>query len=241
MLTLERTKIVQGTFTLTADWSVPALARVALIGPSGGGKSTLLLAIAGFLPLQTGRILWQGHDFAPLAPFERPLTMLFQDQNLFPHLTVAQNIGLGLDPKLNLTALQKVQIRDVLDQVGMADMGARKPAALSGGQLARVALARSLLRQRPLLLLDEPFSALGPALKAEMLDLVADVATAADATVLLVTHDVTDARQFASQTVLVENGVAHAPQATDTLFQNPPSALSDYLGQTVRPPVPDQS
>ena len=230
MLTVEGTKIVLGSFTLTADWSLPSLARVALIGPSGSGKSTLLSALAGFLPLQSGRILWNGQDIGSLEPYQRPLTILFQDQNLFPHLTVAQNIGLGLNPKLNLTTSQNNQISEVLDQVGLADMGPRKPAALSGGQLARAALARTLLRKRPLLLLDEPFSALGPALKAEMLELVANVATSTNATVLLVTHDIAEAKLFADQTILIENGLAHPPEATAAMFQTPSIALSNYLG-----------
>lgn len=230
MLSLENVTISQGTFTLQATWVVPALARVAVIGPSGGGKSTLLLAVAGFLPLQSGRILWEGRDLAPLAPGQRPLTMLFQDQNLFAHLTLTQNLGLGLDPGLTLTPLQKTLIETSLNRVGLDGMGARKPGTLSGGQQARAALARALLRARPLLLLDETFSALGPALKSEMLDLVQQTASETGATVLMVTHAPTDARRIADQTIFVVDGIAHPPQPTDVLFENPPAALRDYLG-----------
>jgi thiamine transport system ATP-binding protein len=230
MLTLEGTRIVQDDFSLEANWSVAAGERVAIIGPSGGGKSTLLLTIAGFVPLTAGRISWAGQDMAPLAPGDRPLSLLFQDQNLLPHLTVAQNLGLGLDPALKLTADQYDQIDLALVRVGLADMGARKPGSLSGGQQGRAALARALLRARPMLLLDEPFAALGPALKAEMLDLVAEVAGANGATVLMVTHDPSDAKRFADQTVLVADGIAHPPQPTARLFDNPPSALAAYLG-----------
>jgi thiamine transport system ATP-binding protein len=230
MLMLEGVRIVQDDFSLDASWSVAAGERVAIIGPSGGGKSTLLLTIAGFVPLTAGRISWMGQDMTPLAPGDRPLSLLFQDQNLFPHLTVTQNLGLGLRPSLKLTADQHDQIDRALERVGLAGLGPRKPASLSGGQQGRAALARALLRARPMLLLDEPFAALGPALKAEMLDLVAEVAGVTGATVLMVTHDPNDAKRFADQTVLVADGVAHPPQPTAQLFANPPRALAAYLG-----------
>jgi thiamine transport system ATP-binding protein len=230
MLQLEGVRIVQDDFALEANWSVPAGGRVAIIGPSGGGKSTLLLTLAGFVPLTAGRISWAGQDMAPLSPGDRPLSLLFQDQNLFPHLTIAQNLGLGLSPSLKLTADQHDQIELALVRVGLAGIGPRRPGSLSGGQQGRAALARALLRARPMLLLDEPFAALGPALKAEMLDLVAEVAGVTGATVLMVTHDPNDAKRFADQTVLVADGIAYPPQPTAQLFANPPSALASYLG-----------
>lgn len=230
MLMLDHVQITQDDFFLGANWSVPQGARVALIGPSGAGKSTLLLAIAGFLALTKGRILLAGQNLMPIAPGDRPLSLLFQDQNLFPHLTIAQNLGLGLDPALKLTADQRERVDRTLTKVGLTGMGARKPASLSGGQQGRASLARALLRAKPLLLLDEPFAALGPALKAEMLDLVADVATETGATVLMVTHDPADAKRFAGQTVLVADGIAAAPEPTAKLFANPPPALARYLG-----------
>ena len=231
MLTLETLVLQQDDFRLTADWQVAAGERVALIGPSGAGKSTLLMALAGFFAPAQGRILWQGADLAQVAPGDRPLTMLFQDQNLFPHLTLVQNLGLGLSPTLRLTPSQVAQIEAALKRVGLAGMGARKPGQLSGGQQGRAALARALLRARPVLLLDEPFAALGPALKAEMLDLLEEVATATGAAVLRVTHYPNDAKRFADKTVLVADGRALAPQNTAALFANPPQALRDYLGQ----------
>lgn len=230
MLTLDDVQITQGEFTLAANWTVPQGTRVALLGASGAGKSTLLLAIAGFVPLSKGRILLMGEDMASLSPGDRPISLLFQDQNLFPHLTIAQNLGLGLSPSLQLTSDQRGRIAAALVQVGLADMGARKPASLSGGQQGRAALARALLRARPLLLLDEPFAALGPAMKAEMLALVTEVARVTNATVVLVTHDPVDAKRFADQTVLVADGVALPPEPTATLFANPPPALAHYLG-----------
>ncbi len=230
MLRLDGLDLRQDDFRLTADWQAEPGARIALIGPSGAGKSTLLSAIAGFFPPVSGRVLWNGADLAPLPPGERPLTILFQDQNLFPHLTVAQNLGLGLRPDLRLSGDQRAAVDAVLLRVGLVGMGDRKPAQLSGGQAGRAALARALLRARPLLLLDEPFAALGPALKAEMLDLLDEVATDTGATVLMVTHDPQDARRFADRTVLVADGVAYPPTPTAALFAAPPPALQAYLG-----------
>ncbi len=230
MLTLDALTVRQGDFELHANWSVAAGERVAIIGPSGGGKSTLLMAIAGFIPAVSGRVLWEGRDLGDVPPGARPVSILFQDQNLFPHLTLVQNLGLGLSPDLRLTAAQQGQIGAVLRRVGLESMGARKPEQLSGGQQGRAALARALLRARPVLLLDEPFAALGPALKVEMLELVSEVASETGAAVLMVTHDPADARRFADKTVLVVEGAAQAPQPTAALFANPPDALRDYLG-----------
>lgn len=232
MLQLEEIRIEQDDFRLSADWAVPPGARVAVIGPSGGGKSTLLSVIAGFFAPVAGRVFWDGDDLTGMAPGERPLSILFQDQNLFPHLTVEQNLGLGIRSDLRLTETQKALRDKALARVGLSGLGARRPAQLSGGQIARAALARALLRARPLLLLDEPFAALGPALKAEMLDLVRDVAADTGATVLMVTHDPADAKAFSDLTILVADGAAQAPVATREIFAAPPPALRAYLGQT---------
>jgi thiamine transport system ATP-binding protein len=202
-----------------------------VIGPSGAGKSTLLSVIAGFYPAASGRILWEGNDITLTAPGKRPLSILFQDQNLFPHLTVAQNVGLGLRPDLRLSPAEHQAVTRALTRTGLQGMQARKPATLSGGQQSRVALARALLRARPLMLLDEPFAALGPALKAEMLDLVAEIAGETGATVLMVSHDPADARRLAAQTILVAEGMAHPPCPTAELLDNPPPALATYLGK----------
>lgn len=228
MLRLEAITVAQGGFALQADFAVPPGAKVALVGPSGAGKSTLLLAVAGFLPVRRGRVLWQGADLAALPPAARPVSMLFQDQNLFPHLTLAQNLGLALAPNLRLSQAQRLEVAAVLDRLGLAGLGARRPADLSGGQAGRAALGRVLLQARPVLLLDEPFAALGPGLKTDLLALVAEVA--AGATVLMVTHDPADARRFADLTVLVAGGTAEPPTPTTALFANPPAALRDYLG-----------
>ncbi len=231
MLRLEGVELRQGDFRLTADWQAQPGARIAVIGPSGGGKSTLLHAIAGFLAPAAGRIFWDGQDLGPVAPGARPMSILFQDQNLFPHLTVFDNVALGLSPRLRPAPADRARVAAVLDRVGLGGLGDRRPAALSGGQQGRAALARALLRARPVLLLDEPFAALGPALKAEMLALLSEVQAETRALTLMVTHDPADARRFADLTILVAGGVAHPPAPTAALFADPPPALADYLGR----------
>lgn len=230
MLTLENLRIRQTDFALDADLSVATGSRTAVIGPSGAGKSTLLAAIAGFITPASGRILWQGQDLAGLPPGKRPLSILFQDQNLFPHLTVSQNVGLGVRADLRLSAAERQRVEGALARVGLTGMGARKPGTLSGGQQGRVALARVLLRARPLLLLDEPFAALGPALKSDMLDLVREIAAEKGTTLLMVSHDPADALRIAEETILVADGTAHPPRLTAGLFADPPAALRAYLG-----------
>lgn len=222
-------QVSQGGFRLRSDLSVPRGARVAVLGGSGEGKSTLLLALAGFLPFE-GRIAWAGQTLTGMEPAQRPVSILFQDQNLFPHLTLAQNLGLALSPRLRLTGEDRARVAQVLDRLGLGGMGDRRPSALSGGQQGRAALGRVLLQARPILALDEPFAALGPGLKADLLALVAEIAAEAGTTVLMVTHDPADARRFASHVILVHDGVADPPVETDALFADPPPALRAYLG-----------
>ncbi len=233
MLTLEGLELAAGEFRLRADWALGVAPVTAVIGPSGGGKSTLLSAIAGFLPPQSGRILWGAHDVTQAAPAARPVSMLFQDNNLFPHLTAAQNVGLGVRPTLRLMAGEVEKVTEALRVVGLADLQSRKPGALSGGQQSRVALARVLVADRPLVLMDEPFSALGPGLRHEMLDLAQSVLAGSGRELMMVTHDPGDAQRVADQVCFVDGGIAQPPVATAAFFDQPTQALRDYLGDGV--------
>jgi thiamine transport system ATP-binding protein len=230
MLICDDVVLRQDGFMLRADIGFAAGAVTALIGPSGAGKSTLLAALAGFFAPDSGQILWQGQDLTPLPPGARPISTVFQDNNLFPHLTVAQNIGLALRPRLKLTRQEQAAVDDALTAVGLAGFGGRKPAALSGGQQSRVALARVLLADRPVVLLDEPFAALGPRLKDEMLDLVQATLGAVGRCVVMVTHDPADAKRIAQFTAFVADGSVQAPMATDVFFRDPSAVVARYLG-----------
>lgn len=218
----------RGGFALRARLDVAEGARVAVMGPSGAGKSTLLEAIAGFVPFE-GRMSWRGRPLDG-PPGARPVSMLFQESNLFPHLSVARNAALGVRPDGRLSPQERARVGAALDRVGLAGLGEQRPARLSGGQRGRAALARVLLMRRPVLLLDEPFAALGPALKAEMLALVAEVAGEIGATLLMVTHDPDDARAIAEGVVVVAEGRAAPPAPTAALLADPPPALRRYLG-----------
>jgi thiamine transport system ATP-binding protein len=230
MLTLDRVEVVQDGFCLRADISVAGGGIIAVIGPSGGGKSTLLSTIAGFVRPDRGRVIWDGQDLSGLAPGERPVSIIFQDNNLFAHLSAFENVALGLRPSLRLRPAEQERVAWALKRVGLDGLGGRKPAALSGGQQSRVALARALLQERPLLLLDEPFAALGPALRAEMLDLVAELARDMGQTILMVTHDPADAVRISQRSIFVNHGLVHDPIPTADLLAAPPAALAAYLG-----------
>lgn len=230
MLRLEGVEIAQGNFVMQADMTLEQGRKYAVIGPSGAGKSTLLGALGGFVALRTGRILWQEKEITHAAPGARPMTMLFQDNNLFPHLSVTQNVGLGIRPDLRLAPSEREHVAQALDRVGLVDQSDKKPGALSGGQQSRAALARVLVQARPWVLLDEPFAALGPALRNEMLDLVQDLVAETRAGLIMVTHAPEDVRRIADDVVFVASGRAEAPKPADALMDDPPPELKAYLG-----------
>lgn len=203
--------------------------QVAVLGPSGAGKSTLLNLIAGFLTPASGTIMIEGQDHTTTPPSRRPVSMLFQENNLFSHLNVQQNIGLGLNPGLKLNAAQREKLHHIARQMGIENLLERLPGELSGGQRQRVALARCLVREQPVLLLDEPFSALDPALRQEMLTLVSDVCRDQQLTLLMVSHSVEDAARIASRLIVVADGRIAWQGKTDELLSGQASA-SALLG-----------
>ena len=204
----------------------------AVIGPSGGGKSTLLNLIAGFEAPESGRVLIDGQDVTALPPDQRPVSMIFQDNNVFAHLDLWQNVALGVSASLKLDAAQKARVDAALAEVGLGALMHRKPGEVSGGARQRVAGARALVRDRPVLLLDEPFAALGPALRRDMLDLVSSMQRARGLTVVMVTHQPEDALAAASHTAFLENGHIVALRPTAELFAAKDlPGLRDYLGR----------
>ncbi len=231
MLRLENIQIRRDGFSLGGTVEIAKGMHVAVLGPSGAGKSTLLDAVGGFVELAEGRIVIDGGDVTRAPPGDRGVAVLFQDHNLFPHLTAWQNVALGLRPSLRLSAAEGATVSSALAQVGLDGFETRRPGELSGGQQGRVGLARALVQAKPVLLLDEAFAALGPALKAEMLALLGEVLRGRDTTLLMVTHDPQDARALCPQTLIVAEGEITGPFDTEAVLADPPAALADYLGQ----------
>lgn len=180
---------------------------VTLSGASGSGKSTLIDLICGFQDPASGDIRWKGVSILGLAPARRPVSALFQTGDLFDHLDVATNIALGLDPRARLTAAQRTRVGEALAEIGLSGFESRLPGQLSGGQRQRVALARSLLRDKPVMLLDEPFSALDEDTRREMAALVGRLARERGLAVLVVSHDPADARRLASRSLVFKGGL----------------------------------
>jgi thiamine transport system ATP-binding protein len=215
--------IANGSFRLGADLTLAAGSLTGVVGTSGSGKSTLLNAVAGFLPLASGSLHWQGRALENVPVAERPVAMIFQDNNLFPHLSASANVALAR------AGLSDDEVASALVSVGLDGMSKRRPGELSGGQQARVVLARTLLMARPILLLDEPFSALGPAQRSEMLGLVVDLAHKHDMTLLMVTHEPRDLLVL-DQVVLIDAGRAAPAVARDVFLADPPEAWHSYVG-----------
>lgn len=218
MIKLEKLTYLYEHLPMRFDLSIQPGERVAVLGPSGAGKSTLLSLIAGFLPATSGTLRLNGNDHTHTSPSKRPVSMLFQENNLFAHLTVRQNIGLGLDPGLRLTPPQQQHVARIAEQVGLNDHLQRLPSQLSGGQRQRAALARCLIRQQPILLLDEPFSALDPALRGDMLQRLDDVCHQRNLTLLMVSHNLDDAARIAQRTLLVVDGRIYYDGPTQALL-----------------------
>lgn len=205
---------------------------IAVAGASGSGKSTLLNLIAGFEAPDTGSIAIFGRTVAGLAPADRPVSVIFQEHNLFPHLDVATNVGLGVDPGLRLSTDDRQTVAAALERVGLDGFGHRLPATLSGGERQRVALARALVRQKPILLLDEPFAALDPGLRADMGRLLMDLHRKDGNTILMVTHHPDDISALADRVMFLDRGRILLDEDTATfLARKEPPPVAQFLGK----------
>ncbi|XKM14500.1 thiamine ABC transporter ATP-binding protein ThiQ [Orbaceae bacterium ac157xtp] len=179
---------------------------VTVLGPSGAGKSTLLSLIAGFINPKSGHIFLNGIDETNTRPAQRPISMLFQDNNLFMHLTVEQNLALGLSSTMKLKQVQKQKLIEVAQSIDLFSELKKYPDQLSGGQKQRVALGRCLLQHKPIFLLDEPFSSLDPKLKNEMFKLLNEIYHKYNLTIIMVTHQLEDIQSPTNRCFVIENG-----------------------------------
>lgn len=207
MLVLEDLRYAHRGQPQAYDFSMTASAGevTAISGPSGSGKSTLLDLIAGFLTPLSGTMTLDGLDLLPLPPEARPVSILFQSESLFEHLTAAHNVALGL-PHRTPKAHAHDKVQAALAEVGLPGIGRQRADTLSGGQKQRVALARTLLRNRPVLLLDEPFSALDDESRAATRALVKSLTEAHDWITVLVSHHKEDIAALAARRYRITEG-----------------------------------
>ncbi|MFL2758665.1 MAG: ATP-binding cassette domain-containing protein [Paracoccaceae bacterium] len=215
--------------TISTNISLEADKIYAVVGPSGAGKSTFLNLISGFASISSGTIIWNGQEISNLPPAKRSVSILFQDNNLFPHLSVWRNLALAVTHWPKISRDNEEKLKAVMSEVGILGLENRKPSQLSGGQQSRVALARVLLQKNKILLLDEPFSALGPSLKDQMLELIKKIAKNKKLLVLMVTHEPADAKKVASQTLVVKDKKVHPPLTTEKALDPINGPLADYL------------
>jgi thiamine transport system ATP-binding protein len=213
------------------DLKVAANKITIITGPSGSGKSTLLNLIAGFESPIGGTIAISSMDYTNSAISRRPVSILFQEHNLFPHLTVETNAGFGIAPRRMVSVDGRRRVKDALASVGLSGKENRLPYELSGGERQRAALARVLLENRPVLLLDEPFASLGPSLRREMMELLTAMQRANPRTILAVTHHPQEWRDIAECFIFVDQGRIVGSGAMSNL-DNPslPEGIRNYLG-----------
>lgn len=227
---LEQVVLRLGNKEFRFDCTLPAGAITAVTGPSGSGKSTFLNLVAGFETPDTGRVFLAGEDVTQKHPSERPVSLVFQDNNLFAHLNVFTNVGLGIHPALKLTSSDRAVISQALERVGLGGYERRKPGTLSGGERQRTAFARALVRQKPVLLLDEPFASLDPGLRLSMANLLLDLHRETGNTVLIVTHDPNEVRRLADQAIFIDQGTILLQARTeDFLARRDIPALTQFL------------
>ena len=215
--------------TISTNISLEPDKIYAVVGPSGAGKSTFLNLISGFASISRGTIIWNGQEISNLPPAKRSVSILFQDNNLFPHLSVWRNLALAVTHWPKISRDNEEKLKAVMSEVGILGLENRKPSQLSGGQQSRVALARVLLQKNKILLLDEPFSALGPSLKDQMLELIKKIAKNKKLLVLMVPHEPADAKKVASQTLVVKDKKVHPPLITEKALDPINGPLADYL------------
>ena len=204
---------------------------LSLIGSSGSGKTTLLNLIAGFNKASSGEIIIDGTNITDLPISKRPVTTVFQDHNLFPHLDVFTNIAIGIKPSLKLNSSEKESIQTALENVSLIDYAKRLPAQLSGGQRQRVALARTLVRKQKILLLDEPLAALGPAMREEIIMLIKELVATKKMTALSVSHQPDDALIASKRVAFIHAGKVLDIGKSKTILKNSTyTEIQDYLG-----------
>ncbi|MCK9746712.1 sn-glycerol-3-phosphate ABC transporter ATP-binding protein UgpC [Pseudomonas syringae pv. syringae] len=202
-----------------------------ILGPSGCGKSTLLRMVAGLEEVSQGQILMGGRDVTRLPPKERGCAMVFQNYALYPHMSVADNIGYALKLARVTRKEREQRIRECAASLGLEELLQRKPGELSGGQRQRVAIGRALIRKPPVLLFDEPLCNLDSALRHEMRLLIRSLHRHTGATILYVTHDQTEAMTLAERVVILDKGRVEQIGTPAEIYDQPASTfVASFIG-----------
>jgi putrescine transport system ATP-binding protein len=224
-----------GAFTAVEDINLRIYKgeMFALVGGSGCGKTTLLRMLAGFAEPSSGRIVIEEADMSRVPPYERPVNMMFQSYALFPHMTVAQNVGYGLRRLKLEEGVRSKRIEEALDMVQLGPLGKRKPHQLSGGQRQRVALARALIRRPKVLLLDEPLSALDKKLREQTQFELMNIQYQVGITFVFVTHDQDEAMALSTRIAVMNRGQVVQVGTPSEIYEFPQTRfVADFIGTT---------
>ena len=205
---------------------------VTMLGPSGSGKTTCLMMLAGFEPATHGQILFDGRSINKIPPHKRGIGMVFQNYALFPHMTVAQNLAFPLEVRKMEKAKIDKKVQNVLDMVEMGEFGGRRPAQLSGGQQQRIALARALVFDAELVLMDEPLGALDKQLREQMQYEIKNIHEQLGVTVVYVTHDQSEALTMSDRICVFEAGIIQQLASPDDLYERPDNSfVAQFIGE----------
>ena len=212
--------------------SVKEKELLTLLGPSGCGKTTLMRAIGGFNKIDTGKIVLDGREIQDLPPEQRPTGMVFQSYNLWPHMTVFENMAFGLQIRNYPKNQMKEEIQAMLKLVRMDGSEKKYPSQLSGGQQQRIAIARSLALKPSLLLLDEPFSALDAKIRGQMREELKRIQREAGLTVIFVTHDQEEAMAISDRIAIMKSGSIEQIGNPDEIYENPKTRfVAEFIGE----------
>ncbi len=205
---------------------------LTMLGPSGSGKTTCLMMLAGFETATHGEITLDGKPINNIPPHKRGIGMVFQNYALFPHMTVAENLAFPLEVRKMGKSEREAKVARALDMVQMGDFGGRRPAQLSGGQQQRIALARALVFEPELVLMDEPLGALDKQLRETMQFEITNLAHRLGITVVYVTHDQTEALTMSDRVAVFDDGRIQQLAAPDTLYEAPQNSfVAQFIGE----------